>query len=250
MIVFDVKNLSVYYGDKVGIQDVNIEIYKNKVTAIMGPSGCGKSTFLRSLNRLIELVENVRVEGKVLFEGKNIYDPDVDPVELRKRIGMVFQHPNPFPKSIFDNVAFGPRIHGIKDKKKLEKIVEDALKKAALWDEVKDRLHDSALRLSGGQQQRLCIARAIATNPEVILFDEPTASLDPIAASKIEDLIVDLKKSYTVVVVTHNIQQAARISDYVAFFWMGKLVEYGKTEEVFENPQNELTEKYLTGRIG
>lgn len=250
MIVFDVKNLSVYYGDKVGIQDVSIEIYKNKVTAIMGPSGCGKSTFLRSLNRLIELVENVRVEGKVLFEGKNIYDPDVDPVELRKRIGMVFQHPNPFPKSIFDNVAFGPRIHGIKDKKKLEKIVEDALKKAALWDEVKDRLHDSALKLSGGQQQRLCIARAIATNPEVILFDEPTASLDPIAASKIEDLIVDLKRSYTVVVVTHNIQQAARISDYVAFFWMGKLVEYGKTEEVFENPQNELTEKYLTGRIG
>lgn len=250
MIIFDVKNLSVYYGEKVGIQDVNIEIYKNKVTAIMGPSGCGKSTFLRSLNRLIELVENVRVEGKVLFEGKNIYDPDVDPVELRKRIGMVFQHPNPFPKSIFDNVAFGPRIHGVKDKKKLEKIVEDALRKAALWDEVKDRLHDSALRLSGGQQQRLCIARAIATNPEVILFDEPTASLDPIAASKIEDLIVDLKKSYTVVVVTHNIQQAARISDYVAFFWMGKLVEYGKTEEVFENPQNELTEKYLTGRIG
>ncbi|WP_290902192.1 phosphate ABC transporter ATP-binding protein PstB [Ferroglobus sp.] len=250
MIIFDVKNLSVYYGEKVGIQDVNMEIYKNKVTAIMGPSGCGKSTFLRSLNRLIELVENVRVEGKVLFEGKNIYDPDVDPVELRKRIGMVFQHPNPFPKSIFDNVAFGPRIHGVKDKKKLEKIVEDALKKAALWDEVKDRLHDSALRLSGGQQQRLCIARAIATNPEVILFDEPTASLDPIAASKIEDLIVDLKKSYTVVVVTHNIQQAARISDYVAFFWMGKLVEYGKTEEVFENPQNELTEKYLTGRIG
>ncbi len=250
MIIFDVKNLSVYYGEKVGIQDVNMEIYKNKVTAIMGPSGCGKSTFLRSLNRLIELVENVRVEGKVLFEGKNIYDPDVDPVELRKRIGMVFQHPNPFPKSIFDNVAFGPRIHGVKDKKKLEKIVEDALRKAALWDEVKDRLHDSALRLSGGQQQRLCIARAIATNPEVILFDEPTASLDPIAASKIEDLIVDLKKSYTVVVVTHNIQQAARISDYVAFFWMGKLVEYGKTEEVFENPQNELTEKYLTGRIG
>ena len=250
MIIFDVKNLSVYYGEKVGIQDVNIEIYRNKVTAIMGPSGCGKSTFLRSLNRLIELVENVRVEGKVLFEGKNIYDPDVDPVELRKRIGMVFQHPNPFPKSIFDNVAFGPRIHGVKDKKKLEKIVEDALRKAALWDEVKDRLHDSALRLSGGQQQRLCIARAIATNPEVILFDEPTASLDPIAASKIEDLIVDLKKSYTVVVVTHNIQQAARISDYVAFFWMGKLVEYGKTEEVFENPQNELTEKYLTGRIG
>ena len=250
MIIFDVKNLSVYYGEKVGIQDVNMEIYKNKVTAIMGPSGCGKSTFLRSLNRLIELVENVRIEGKVLFEGKNIYDPDVDPVELRKRIGMVFQHPNPFPKSIFDNVAFGPRIHGVKDKKKLEKIVEDALRKAALWDEVKDRLHDSALRLSGGQQQRLCIARAIATNPEVILFDEPTASLDPIAASKIEDLIVDLKKSYTVVVVTHNIQQAARISDYVAFFWMGKLVEYGKTEEVFENPQNELTEKYLTGRIG
>ncbi len=250
MIVFDVKNLSVYYGEKVGIQDVNIEIYKNKVTAIMGPSGCGKSTFLRSLNRLIELVENVKVEGEVLFEGKNIYDPDVDPVELRKRIGMVFQHPNPFPKSIFDNVAFGPRIHGVKDRSKLEKIVEDALKKAALWDEVKDRLHDSALRLSGGQQQRLCIARAIATNPEVILFDEPTASLDPIAASKIEDLIVELKKSYTVVVVTHNIQQAARISDYVAFFWMGKLVEYGKTEEVFENPQNELTEKYLTGRIG
>ncbi len=250
MEVFDVRHLSVYYGDKVGIKDVNIKIYKNKVTAIIGPSGCGKSTFLRSLNRLIELVDNVRVEGEVLFEGKNIYDPDVDPVELRRRIGMVFQHPNPFPKSIFDNVAFGPRIHGIKDKRRLEEIVEDALKKAALWDEVKDRLHESALRLSGGQQQRLCIARAIATNPEVILFDEPTASLDPIASTRIEDLIVELKDSYTVVVVTHNIQQAARISDYVAFFWMGRLVEYGKTEEVFENPQNELTEKYLTGRIG
>ncbi len=225
-----------------------MEIYERKVTAIIGPSGCGKSTLLRSLNRLVELVENVRVEGEVLFNGKNIYDSD--PVEIRRRIGMVFQHPNPFPKSIFENVAYGPRVHGIKERRKLERIVEDSLKKAALWDEVNDRLNDLALGLSGGQQQRLCIARAIATNPEVILFDEPTSALDPIASSKIEDLIVDLKKKYTVVIVTHNIQQAGRIGDYVAFFWMGELVEYDKAEKIFEKPEKELTERYLTGRIG
>jgi len=249
-VVFDVRNLSVYYGDKLGIRDVNMQIYQNKVTAIIGPSGCGKSTFLRTLNRLVELVDNVRIKGEVIFDGKNIFDKDVDPVELRRRIGMVFQHPNPFPKSIFENVAYGPKIHGIKDKEKLREIVEDSLKKAALWDEVKDRLNDSALGLSGGQQQRLCIARAIATNPEVILFDEPTSALDPIASAKIEELMVELKKKYTVVVVTHNIQQAARISDYTAFFWMGELIEYDRTEKIFENPENELTEKYITGRVG
>lgn len=249
-VVFDVKNLSVYYGEKAGIKNVNMQIYRNRVTAIIGPSGCGKSTFLRTLNRLVELVDGVRVEGEVLFEGKNIYDKDVDPVELRRKIGMVFQHPNPFPKSIFDNVAYGPRIHGIKDREKLREIVEESLKRAALWEEVKDRLNDSALSLSGGQQQRLCIARAIATNPEVILFDEPTSALDPIASSKIEELVVELKKNYTVIVVTHNIQQAARISDYTAFFWMGELIEYDRTEKIFENPENELTERYITGRVG
>ncbi len=249
-VVFDVRNLSVYYGDKAGIRNVNMQIYKNRVTAIIGPSGCGKSTFLRTLNRLVELVDGVRVEGEVLFEGRNIYDKDVDPVELRRKIGMVFQHPNPFPKSIFDNVAYGPRVHGVKDKERLREIVEESLKRAALWEEVRDRLNDSALSLSGGQQQRLCIARAIATNPEVILFDEPTSALDPIASSKIEELMVELKKNYTVIVVTHNIQQAARISDYTAFFWMGELVEYGRTEKLFENPENELTERYITGRVG
>ncbi len=248
--IFDVRNLSVYYGDKIGIKDVSLQIYRNKVTAVIGPSGCGKSTFLRTLNRLVELVEGVRIEGRVLFDGKNIFDRDVDPVELRRRVGMVFQHPNPFPKSIFENVAYGPKIHGIKDREKLQEIVEDSLKKAALWDEVKDRLSESALGLSGGQQQRLCIARAIATNPEVILFDEPTSALDPIASSKIEELMIELKKRYTVIVVTHNIQQAARISDYTAFFWMGELVEYDRTEKIFEYPENELTERYITGRVG
>ncbi len=248
--IFDVRNLSVYYGDKIGIKDVGLQIYRNKVTAVIGPSGCGKSTFLRTLNRLVELVEGVRIEGRVLFDGKNIFDRDVDPVELRRRVGMVFQHPNPFPKSIFENVAYGPKIHGIKDREKLQEIVEDSLKKAALWDEVKDRLSESALGLSGGQQQRLCIARAIATNPEVILFDEPTSALDPIASSKIEELMIELKKRYTVIVVTHNIQQAARISDYTAFFWMGELVEYDRTEKIFEYPENELTERYITGRVG
>jgi len=248
--IFDVRNLSVYYGDKIGIKDVSLQIYRNKVTAVIGPSGCGKSTFLRTLNRLVELVDGVRIEGRVLFDGKNIFDRDVDPVELRRRVGMVFQHPNPFPKSIFENVAYGPKIHGIKDREKLQEIVEDSLKKAALWDEVKDRLSESALGLSGGQQQRLCIARAIATNPEVILFDEPTSALDPIASSKIEELMIELKKRYTVIVVTHNIQQAARISDYTAFFWMGELVEYDRTEKIFEYPENELTERYITGRVG
>ena len=249
-VVFDVRNLSVYYGDKIGIKDVSLQIYRNRVTAVIGPSGCGKSTFLRTLNRLVELVDSTRIEGQVLFDGKNIFDRDVDPVELRRKVGMVFQHPNPFPKSIFENVAYGPKVHGVKDREKLREIVEDSLKKAALWDEVKDRLNESALGLSGGQQQRLCIARAIATNPEVILFDEPTSALDPIASSKIEELMIDLKKRYTVIVVTHNIQQAARVSDYTAFFWMGELVEYDRTEKIFEYPENELTERYITGRVG
>jgi len=227
-----------------------MKIYRNTVTSIIGPSGCGKSTLLRSLNRLVELIDGVRVEGEVIFNGRNIYEDGVDPVELRRRIGMVFQQPNPFPKSIFENVAYGPKVHGIKDKRKLREMVEVSLKKAALWDEVKDRLNESALKLSGGQQQRLCIARAIATNPEVILFDEPTSALDPIASSKIEDLIVELKKNYTVVIVTHSIQQAARISDYTAFMYMGELVEYGKTAQIFEKPKKELTERYITGRFG
>jgi len=227
-----------------------MKIYRNTVTSIIGPSGCGKSTLLRSLNRLVELIDGVRVEGEVIFNGRNIYEDGVDPVELRRRIGMVFQQPNPFPKSIFENVAYGPKVHGIKDKRKLREMVEVSLKKAALWDEVKDRLNESALKLSRGQQQRLCIARAIATNPEVILFDEPTSALDPIASSKIEDLIVELKKNYTVVIVTHSIQQAARISDYTAFMYMGELVEYGKTAQIFEKPKKELTERYITGRFG
>ncbi|MBC7109607.1 MAG: phosphate ABC transporter ATP-binding protein [Archaeoglobi archaeon] len=249
-VTFDIRNLSVYYGEKAGIKDVSMKIFRNTVTSIIGPSGCGKSTLLRSLNRLIELIDGARVDGEVIFEGRNIYDENVDPVELRRKIGMVFQHPNPFPKSIFDNVAYGPRVHGIKDKKKLREIVEESLKKAALWEEVRDRLHESALKLSGGQQQRLCIARAIATNPEVILFDEPTSALDPIASSKIEDLIVELKKNYTVVIVTHSIQQAARISDFTAFMYMGRLIEYGETERIFEKPKEELTERYITGRFG
>jgi len=249
-VAFDVRELSVYYGKKIGVKNVNLQIYRNKVTAIIGPSGCGKSTLLRSLNRLVELIDGVRIEGEVIFDGRNIYEKDVDPVKLRRRIGMVFQQPNPFPKSIFDNVAYGPRVHGIIDKERLKEIVEESLKRAALWEEVKDRLHESALKLSGGQQQRLCIARAIATNPEVILFDEPTSALDPIASSKIEDLIVELKKNYTVVIVTHSIQQAARISDYTAFMYMGELIEYGETAQIFERPKKELTERYITGRFG
>ncbi|MDK2877626.1 MAG: phosphate transport system ATP-binding protein [Thermoanaerobacteraceae bacterium] len=227
-----------------------MEVKKNKVTALIGPSGCGKSTFLRTLNRMNDLIEDARIEGKIFLDNKNIYDPDVDVVDLRKRVGMVFQKPNPFPMSIYDNVAYGPRIHGDRDKKKLDEIVEKSLRGAALWDEVKDRLRDSALGLSGGQQQRLCIARVLAVEPEVVLMDEPCSALDPISTMKIEELIEQLKENYTIVIVTHNMQQAGRISDYTAFFLTGEIIEFGLTEELFYNPKNKKTEDYITGRFG
>ena len=246
----DVKNLNLWYGDKQALKNINIQIYEKKITGLIGPSGCGKSTFLRCLNRMNDLIPTVKIDGKILLDGKNIYDKDVDVVELRKRVGMVFQKPNPFPMSIYDNVAYGPKIHGIKDKKKLDEIVEWALKKAALWDEVKDNLKKSALGLSGGQQQRLCIARTIAVKPEVILMDEPTSALDPISTLKIEDLMAELKKDYTIVIVTHNMQQASRISDYTAFFLMGEVVEFDKTEKIFLEPSKKETEDYISGRFG
>jgi phosphate transport system ATP-binding protein len=249
-VKIDVKNLNLWYGEKQALFNINMPIYENKITALIGPSGCGKSTFLRCLNRMNDLIKGVRIEGEVLLDGKNIYDKDVDVVELRKRVGMVFQKPNPFPMSIYDNVAYGPRIHGIKDKKELDKIVKWALKKAALWDEVKDSLDKSALSLSGGQQQRLCIARTIAVKPEVILMDEPTSALDPISTLKIEELMVELAKDYTIVVVTHNMQQASRVSDYTAFFLMGTLIEFGETEQIFLNPQKKETDDYISGRFG
>ncbi len=243
-------NLTIYYGRKCVVRDVNLKIPENVVFAIMGPSGCGKSTLLRSFNRLLELNPNARVEGDVRLYGKSVYD--MNPIEVRRKIGMVFQQPNPFPHmSAFDNIALGLKLNGlIRSKKELREIVEWALKRGALWDEVKDRLRDPASALSGGQQQRLCIARALAMKPEVLLMDEPTANLDPVATEKIEDLIYELKEDYTIVIVTHSPSQAARVSDYVAFLYLGELVEVGKTEKVFEKPQNELTERYLTGRIG
>jgi phosphate transport system ATP-binding protein len=244
-----VKDLNAWYGDFHALKGIDLTIKENTITAILGPSGCGKSTFIRCLNRLHELRSDARIKGEILLDGKSVFN--MDPVEVRRKIGMVFQRPNPFPTmSIYDNVAIGLKLNGLRDKKALDRVVEESLKRAALWDEVKDKLSMPGTSLSGGQQQRLCIARAIATNPEVILFDEPTSALDPISAVKIEDLLVDLKENYTVVIVTHNIQQAGRVSDYVAFFWMGELVEFGKTAEVFENPKEELTEAYLTGRIG
>ena len=249
-IKMDVKDLNLWYGDKQALKNINIPIYEKKITGLIGPSGCGKSTFLRCLNRMNDLIPIVKIDGKILLDGKNIYDKDVDVVELRKRVGMVFQKPNPFPMSIYDNVAYGPKIHGIKDKKKLDEIVEWALKKAALWDEVKDNLKKSALGLSGGQQQRLCIARTIAVKPEVILMDEPTSALDPISTLKIEDLMAELKKDYTIVIVTHNMQQASRISDYTAFFLMGEVVEFDKTEKIFLEPSKKETEDYISGRFG
>lgn len=243
-------NLNLWYGDKQALYDITMPIYEKKITALIGPSGCGKSTFLRCLNRLNDLIPNVRIEGKVLLDNKNIYDEDVDVYDLRKRVGMVFQKPNPFAMSIYDNVAFGPRIHGVRDKKELDKIVEWALKKAALWDEVKDELDKNAFALSGGQQQRLCIARAIAVKPEVLLMDEPTSALDPISTQKIEELMIELAKDYTIVVVTHNMQQASRVSDYTAFFLMGKLIEFDKTDELFLNPKKKETDDYISGRFG
>jgi len=252
----ELRNLNVYYGDFHAVRDVNLSFPRNKVTAIIGPSGCGKSTVLRSINRMNDFIPKARVEGEVIFEGKNIYDPDVDPVEVRRRIGMVFQKPNPFPKSIYENIAWGVRINGFKGtKQQLDEIVEQALRAAALWDEVKDKLHKNALALSGGQQQRLCIARAIAVRPEIILMDEPASALDPIATLKIEDLMRELVKDYTIIVVTHNMQQAARVSDYTAFFSTdesrtGFLVEFGPTAQIFTNPKDPRTEAYITGRFG
>ncbi|MFW6035735.1 MAG: phosphate ABC transporter ATP-binding protein PstB [Halothermotrichaceae bacterium] len=246
----EVKNLDFYYGDFQALKDIDLSIKKNKVTALIGPSGCGKSTFLRTLNRMNELIEGSKVSGEVLLEGEDIYSQKMDVVELRKKVGMVFQQPNPFPKSIYENVAYGPKIHGLKDKNKLEQIVEESLKGAALWNEVKDSLHKSGLSISGGQQQRLCIARALAVKPDVLLMDEPASALDPVATAKIEELIDTLKKDYTIVIVTHSMQQAARVSDNTAFFLMGELVEFDKTEIIFENPEDQRTEDYITGRFG
>ena len=245
-----VSNLNLYYGQNHALKSVNMEIPENEITAFIGPSGCGKSTFLKTLNRMNDLVEGVRIEGKVVLGGEDIYSPTVDTTLLRKKVGMVFQQPNPFPMSIYDNIAYGPRIHGIKNKAKLDEIVETSLKGAAIWDEIKDRLKKSALGLSGGQQQRLCIARALAVKPEVLLMDEPTSALDPISTLKVEELMAELKKNYTVAIVTHNMQQATRISDNTAFFLVGEMVEMNKTEELFSRPMDKRTEDYITGRFG
>ena len=245
-----VSNLNLYYGQNHALKSVNMEIPENEITAFIGPSGCGKSTFLKTLNRMNDLVEGVRIEGKVVLDGEDIYPPTVDTTLLRKKVGMVFQQPNPFPMSIYDNIAYGPRIHGIKNKAKLDEIVETSLKGAAIWDEIKDRLKKSALGLSGGQQQRLCIARALAVKPEVLLMDEPTSALDPISTLKVEELMAELKKNYTVAIVTHNMQQATRISDNTAFFLVGEMVEMNKTEELFSRPMDKRTEDYITGRFG
>ncbi len=244
-----IRDLDLYYGEKQALKKVNIDIQSNQVTALIGPSGCGKSTFLRTLNRMNDLIESVKVEGLVEFDGNDIYKND-DVINLRTKIGMVFQKPNLFPMSIYDNVAYGPRIHGIKDKKTLDKIVQESLEKAAIWEEVKDRLKSPALGLSGGQQQRVCIARTIAMKPEVILMDEPTSALDPISTAKIEELIFELKKEYTIVIVTHNMQQAARISDSTGFFLNGELIEYNNTKDMFTVPHDKRTEDYITGRFG
>lgn len=248
--VFKINKLNLHYGDKKALNDINIDIPKKQITALIGPSGCGKSTLLRTLNRMNDLIDNCRVEGDVRYENNNIFTRDYDVIELRTKVGMVFQKPNPFPMSIFDNVAYGPRCQGIKDKKILKEIVEKSLRNAALYDEVKERLNESAKELSGGQQQRLCIARTIAMEPEVILMDEPTSALDPIATAKIEDLILELKKDFTIIIVTHNMQQAARISDNTAFLLMGELIEYDKTDVIFSNPKKNQTEEYITGRFG
>lgn len=245
-----VENLNLYYGENHALKDVSMDIQENAVTAFIGPSGCGKSTFLKTLNRMNDLVDGVRIDGKVLLDGEDIYDPAVDTTILRKKVGIVFQQPNPFPMSIYDNIAYGPRVHGIRDKKRLDQIVEESLRGAAIFDEVKDRLKKSAMGLSGGQQQRICIARALAVQPEVLLMDEPTSALDPISTAKIEELMEDLKKKYTVIVVTHNMQQATRVSDQTAFFLVGEMVEFGDTKQIFSYPQDKRTEDYITGRFG
>ena len=248
-IKINVKNLKLFYGNNQALKNINMEIKENKVTALIGPSGCGKSTFLRTLNRMNDLIENVNIEGEIFVDGEDIYKSD-DVIKLRTKVGMVFQKPNPFPMSIYDNVAYGPRVHGIKDKEILDQIVEESLKGAAIWDEVKDRLNKSALGLSGGQQQRICIARTIAMKPEVILMDEPTSALDPISTSKVEELINELKDKYTIVIVTHNMQQAARVSDETAFFLSGEVIEFDETKTIFTSPIYKRTEDYITGRFG
>lgn len=248
--ILSVENLCLWYGSHQALKDINIEIPEKSITALIGPSGCGKSTFLKTLDRMNDLIPDVKITGSVRYKGEDIFDPSVDVSELRRQVGMVFQKPNPFPMSIYDNIAYGPRTHGIRSKVKLNEIVERSLTQAAIWDETKDRLKKSALGLSGGQQQRLCIARALAVEPEVLLMDEPTSALDPISTSKIEDLVIELKKRYTIVIVTHNMQQATRISDKTAFFLHGEVVEFGETERLFSLPQDKRTEDYITGRFG
>lgn len=244
------QNLNLWYGETHALRDINIEVPEKSITALIGPSGCGKSTFLKTLNRMNDLIQGVKITGNVCYNGKNIFDKDVDVNELRRDVGMVFQKPNPFPMSIYDNVAYGPRTHGVTGKVKLDEIVEESLRGAAIWDEVKDRLKKNALGLSGGQQQRLCIARALAVEPKVLLMDEPTSALDPISTSRIEELTLQLKNKYDIIIVTHNMQQAVRISDNTAFFLLGELIEYGETEKLFSNPQDKRTEDYITGRFG
>lgn len=248
--VIQTKKVNFYYGTFQALTEVSMDFEKNKVTALIGPSGCGKSTLLRLLNRMNDLIDGTHVEGEVIFEGKNIYDPDIDPVDIRRRIGMVFQKPNPFPKSIFNNITYGPKLNGVRGKADLEAMVARSLVQASLWDEVKDILGRSAMTLSGGQQQRLCIARALAMKPDVLLMDEPTSALDPISTAKIEELIEDLKRDYTIIIVTHNMQQAARVSDYTGFFYLGKLIEFSRTEKLFTKPDMKQTEDYITGRFG
>jgi phosphate transport system ATP-binding protein len=249
-IVYKTDNLNLWYGNDQALKNIDLDIYENEVTAIIGPSGCGKSTYIKTLNRMVELIPIVRTSGKIIYRGKNIFDKGYGVEDLRTRVGMVFQKPNPFPKSIYDNVAYGPRIHGIRDKKTIDEIVEKSLKGAAIWDEVKDRLKENAYGLSGGQQQRLCIARCLAIEPDVILMDEPTSALDPISTLKVEELVQELKKQYSIVIVTHNMQQAARISDRTAFFLNGEVVEYAETDRLFSNPADKRTEDYITGRFG
>ena len=250
VVKFEAEHLNLHYGTFHALKDINIKIAKNEITALIGPSGCGKSTFLKTLNRMNDLEDGVTIDGKVTLDGEDIYHGNLSAIQLRQRVGMVFQQPNPFPKSIYDNIAYGPRIRGVRGKDKLDQIVEESLREVGIWDEMKDRLHKSALGLSGGQQQRVCIARTIAVRPEVILMDEPTSALDPISTMKIEDLALKLKEKYTIAIVTHNMQQASRISDNTAFFLLGELIEFGKTQDIFLNPKNKKTEEYITGRFG
>lgn len=250
MNVFSIENMNLWYGESHALKDINLDIEEKSITALIGPSGCGKSTFIKSLNRMNDLIPNVKIEGDIKYKGHDIYSPDVNVNELRREIGMVFQKPNPFPMSIYDNVAYGPRTHGIRSKAMLDEIVEKSLQNAAIWDEVKDRLKKSALGLSGGQQQRLCIARALAVEPRVLLMDEPTSALDPISTAKVEELAVELKNNYSIIMVTHNMQQAARISDYTAFFFLGELIEMNNTDLLFSRPSDKRTEDYITGRFG